>query len=100
MTDSSRKRLRAIAPEDSNPLSVDDVQTTGNELVTELNKLVLAALNESVNIGHARAFQRPLRPADIRAIRYQSGRAFHAWAKVEAVTSELLDLERRMKGGA
>lgn len=92
----TRNRLRVIDHSHERILTVDEVQNRGNEIVTEITRLILAALNESVTISRARAFKRPLTAADIRAIRHQSRQAIAAWQKVDSACSEVLDLERQM----
>ncbi|QHB37279.1 hypothetical protein SEA_GUDMIT_50 [Gordonia phage Gudmit] len=93
----TRHRLRPIDHEkDQTPLSVDEVQESGDLLAKELRRLILAALDESVAIGQVGAFNSSWRAANIRGLQRQSQRAVDAWQRVNAASAEILDLERRM----
>lgn len=90
----SVKRIRAVPSETPEPLSIDDLQKTGNALATELRKEAVQAIRVSANgIYLGRSYT----PSDLRQMQRQAQEAADAWQQVGSIAAELLDQWQRAK---
>jgi len=83
--------LRVVG-EEPDPLSREEMQEYGNELVSESRQRAIEAMRASM-ISQFLAPKRSvggLSLADIRQWRWAARRALEAWQKVDALTSELI----------
>lgn len=80
--------LRVIRDE-SPALSDEDLHARGNELVTEARQAAIEAVRQSM-VSEFLARGLSLQKSDLRRWRERAKTAGEAWAKVEAITDELI----------
>lgn len=87
--------LRVIRDE-TPALSDDELRARGNELVTEARQAAIEAVRQSM-ISEFLARGLSLQKSDLQRWRERAKTAREAWAKVEALTDELIrEIEKRV----
>lgn len=92
----SSGRIRAVPDETPEPLTIDELQKSGNAIVTELRKQAFQAVRLSMNDMY---IERSYTVAKLRLMQRQAQEAADAWQRVGATAAELLDQVQRAKGG-
>lgn len=84
--------IRAVPDTAPEPLTIDELQKSGNAIAKELRRGAFKAMQRSMNDAY---FERTYTVRDIRRMQQQAQEAAEAWQKVGAIAAELLDQVRR-----
>lgn len=93
MTERDQHRLLRAVKDETPPLSLDDLQKRGNEMLREARQATVTAI--AASMPHEFFRQGKTEVSDIRRLQDEARRARKAWAKVEAIVGEfLLEVEK------
>ncbi|WP_037161021.1 hypothetical protein [Rhodococcoides fascians] len=93
----SKGRIRAVPDVEPEPLSVDEMQASGNKIAKQLRGVAILAAQAGMS---ERIFKDRWTVNDVRSLRQQARLAALRWNEADALATEILDQVERAKKGA
>ncbi len=86
--------IRVVPDTAPEPLTIDELQKSGNAMAKELRRGAFMAMQRSMNDTY---LERTYTVRDVRRMQQQAQEAAEAWQQVGAMAAELLDQVQRAK---